>query len=176
MQGHPRLPWADRTTYILVSDARQHYGMSTSANEHKHNNNGDDGEEESKPEVEQTGSCACACCRTCCSAIEAKLKPCMSEHNPLPENPTCCDRFRYAFLCPPHGKLAKWITRLLLLVVTWALLWVLIGNEALPPGWVFALLILYAACTVAGYLTTFLKLPPLLGMSGLNFAVLISRF
>jgi hypothetical protein len=28
----------------------------------------------------------------------------MQKHNPLPTTPTKGDRFKYAFTCPPHGK------------------------------------------------------------------------
>ena len=104
------------------------------------------------------------CCESCCTSIRTSLHPCMTHHNPLPDDPSRAQRVKHAFLCPPHGKLGKWLTRAALLIVTWALLWSLAGDSALPPtGWIFAILVLYAACTLAGYFTTFLKLPPLLG-------------
>ena len=103
------------------------------------------------------------CCqrlKTCCLGM---CKPCLAEYHPLSQEPSKCERLRHMFMCPPHGQLSKWLTVVLLVVLTWAVLWAVTGSEALPGGNLFALYILVVACKVGGALIKLIKLPPLLG-------------
>ena len=96
------------------------------------------------------------CCHSCC-------KPCMTEFNPIPPNPTRCDLFKYSLLCPVHGKLAKILTISAAFIFFWAVLWSLTGDHALPGGNFFALIVLIVCCMAGGALVAKINLPPLLG-------------
>lgn len=95
-------------------------------------------------------------CISCCSV-------CLTEYHPLPENPGIGERVCYAFRCPPHGKLARAISFFLAMFVVWGVLWAVTGEEALPGGNFFALIMLMVLCLIGGGLVSKIKLPPLLG-------------
>ncbi|KAF2354193.1 Cation/H+ exchanger [Trinorchestia longiramus] len=101
------------------------------------------------------GSCLkyCTCCR-----------PLMQEHNPLPTNPTRADRLKYAFTCPPHGKVGVLLTHVTLLLLTWGSLYAITGDAAAPGGNLFSLLVVFVCSVLGGKLTQVCGLPPLLGM------------
>ncbi|XP_030835794.1 sodium/hydrogen exchanger 9B2 [Strongylocentrotus purpuratus] len=114
---------------------------------------------------EKSGGCS-ARCSSCCFTL---CKPCLVEHHPLPAQPTHCQRFRYLLMCPPHGALSRWLTILLLIVLTWVVLWAVTGSEALPGGNLFALFILVVSCKAGGLAIEVIKLPALLGMLVVGF-------
>ena len=103
------------------------------------------------------------CCGRCATSLERVFRPCMTEHNTLPDNPTCCQRFKYSLLCPPHGVLSRWITLCLIAFLIWGVLWSITGPDALPGGNLFGLYILIICCFVGGAIVAKIHLPPLLG-------------
>ena len=111
----------------------------------------------------QTSNSRCNCCRICCSKLYACCKPCMTKYNPQPEDATRCQRFRHAFLCPPHGKFAKILTLILSLLLIWATCVSLLGPAALPGGNLFGIFVLFVMCSLGGQLVNVMRMPPLLG-------------
>lgn len=86
------------------------------------------------------------------------------EKNILPEHPTCAERVHHAFLCPPHGRVADIIVKLLLGLLVWLTALSVFKDDALPGGNIFALLVLVYSAFVGGYVVSLIRLPPLLGM------------
>ncbi|XP_072051345.1 sodium/hydrogen exchanger 9B2-like [Amphiura filiformis] len=103
-------------------------------------------------------------CKRCKDSFERSFRPCLAKHNRLSQNPTCCQRFRYMFLCPPHGVLSRWLTLGLIAFLIWAVLWSITGSETLPGGNLFGLYVLIVCCFMGGWLIAKIYLPPLLGM------------
>ncbi|OWF37825.1 sodium/hydrogen exchanger 9B2-like [Mizuhopecten yessoensis] len=103
----------------------------------------------------------CVGLRKCCHRF---WKPMQTKNHQLPENPSIPQRLKYSLLCPPHGNLAWYIQFLILVGITWAVLVSLTHSEALPGGNFFSLFVLFYASVVGGYLVSFFRLPPLLGM------------
>ena len=103
------------------------------------------------------------CCTSCHRRCLLWCRPCLTEHNPLPESPTRCKKTRHAFMCPPHGKIARWLTLFLAIVFVYGALWGITGDEALPGGNIFAILVLFVCCMLGGALVEMIKLPALLG-------------
>ncbi|XP_069123736.1 sodium/hydrogen exchanger 9B2-like [Argopecten irradians] len=103
----------------------------------------------------------CQGLRRCCQKIS---KPLRTKYHPLPENPSICQRLKYSFLCPPHGNLAWYMQFFILVGITWTVLVSLTHSEALPGGNFFSLFVLFYGAIIGGYLISFLRLPPLLGM------------
>ena len=89
--------------------------------------------------------------------------PCRTKYNQLPQNASCFDRFKFAFLCPPHDVLARYLQFLVLCGITYAVLISLFKDYALPGGNFFSLYVLFFGSVLGGYLISFIKLPPLLG-------------
>jgi len=105
------------------------------------------------------GSCYMSCqsrCLMCC-------RPCMTKFNPLPEKPSRCQRLKYVFLCPPHGKIGQWLTSLLAVTFFYGALWGIVGDDALPGGNIFAIFMIFIFCVIGGMLIEKIRLPPLLG-------------
>ena len=102
----------------------------------------------------------CVWCRLWCDRCTASLR---TDHNPLPDTPSSCERFKFAFLCPPHGRVGGFMFLLVLFFTLWGVLVAITDNEALPGGNLFSLLVLFFTCWFGGYLISFLRLPPLLG-------------
>ncbi|XP_041485544.1 sodium/hydrogen exchanger 9B2-like isoform X2 [Lytechinus variegatus] len=123
------------------------------------------GKESGDAKQEKSEGCP-ARCSSCCLQL---CRPCLVDFHPLPSEPTRCQRFRYFLMCPPHGDLARWLTILLLVVLTWVVLWAVTGSEALPGGNLFALFILVVACKAGGLAIEVIKLPALLGMLIVGF-------
>ena len=97
------------------------------------------------------------CCATCC------LKHFSTKQNPLSANASFAQRLRFAFLCPPHGHVARTITLVFVVAYVWLTLWAVLGHEALPGGNYFALMTLLVLCVIAGEIVEKIHLPPLLG-------------
>ena len=86
------------------------------------------------------------------------------ENRVLPENPTYSVRIYHAFLCPPHGKVADIIVKMLLGLLVWLTALSVFKHDALPGGNIFALLVLIYSAFMGGYIASLVRLPPLLGM------------
>ncbi len=124
---------------------------------------------DSKPETydevksRQPKHCCVICRKRCWAGCLRCCRPCLTDFNPLPHNPSSYQRFKYALMCPPHGRLARFLTLFSAVLFIWGVLWGITGPEALPGGNFFALLILVVSCSVAGKLVELIKLPALLG-------------
>ncbi|XP_064619907.1 sodium/hydrogen exchanger 9B2-like [Lineus longissimus] len=113
--------------------------------------------------------CRCCDCKNCMQRCYHCCMPCMTKENPLPDNATRCDRIKYGFLCPPHGKLAKLMTLVLAVLLMYGTLWAITGKQALPGGNFFGLLVMLVLCLIGGALVEKIRLPPLLGMLVVGF-------
>lgn len=89
--------------------------------------------------------------------------PCSTKYNPLPPEPSYYQRFKFTFMCPPHGIIAQYIQFLFLCGITFAVLVAVFKEQALPGGNFFSLYVLFFGSILGGYLISFIKLPPLLG-------------
>lgn len=58
--------------------------------------NKDKGQVKEKPTVSKTKNSKMA-------ALKQTVQPCLRKANPLPENPTVCEKIKDMFLLPPHG-------------------------------------------------------------------------
>lgn len=106
------------------------------------------------------------CCANCRYSCKIAFRPCTTKHNPLPHNPSRWKRFKFAFLCPPHGIVGRTLTCLILVLLLWAVLFTITGAEALPGGNLFGLYVLIISSIVLGLLVNkILRLPALLGKS-----------
>ena len=113
-------------------------------------------------DIQHTNS-KCSCCIICCSRLYSCCKPCMTKYNTLPEGSSRSQRCKHAFLCPPHGKLAKILTLVLCLLLVWGTCVALLGSTALPGGNLFGIFVLFVLCVLGGELASVMRLPPLLG-------------
>ncbi|WAR20709.1 SL9B2-like protein [Mya arenaria] len=104
------------------------------------------------------------CCMALRQCLHSCTRPCTTRYNPLPHEPSIPQMISYSLRCPPHGKLAKYLMFVLMFGVSWAVLISLTGPQGLPGGNFFSLVILFFFCVIGGYLVTFIRLPPLLGM------------
>lgn len=110
---------------------------------------------------EETDKKSCLGCRRCCLNC---WKPCLVKYHPLTDQPSRCEKFKHALMCPPHGKLAQWATLILSVLIFWGVLWSITGASALPGGSLFSILVLLVSAVIAGQLVALIKLPPLLGI------------
>ncbi|XP_063116644.1 sodium/hydrogen exchanger 9B1 isoform X8 [Cavia porcellus] len=84
---------------------------------------------------------------------------------------------RIYFSCPPQGLLNKVMTNGIILFMSWCLLLVFLGNEVLPNGSLFGLVIIFYSACVGGILLQLIRippvppLPPLLGMLLAGFII-----
>lgn len=92
-------------------------------------------------------------------------KPVQTKYNPLPGDATMGEKFKYTFMCPPHGRIAKYMMFIIMFFVSWAVLMSLTGSGGLPGGNFFSLVIMFFTCVVGGYLVVYIRLPPLLGVT-----------
>ena len=120
--------------------------------------NGDQVVIEEDKDVETPPKCA-GLRKSCYSCT----KPLRTKYNTLPQDATCCQRFKFALLCPPHGNLAKYFMFVVMFLVSWAVLISVTGSGGLPGGNFFSLCVLFFACVLGGYVVVFIRLPPLLG-------------
>lgn len=89
--------------------------------------------------------------------------PCLAKYRkPVTDAPIQL-KLRYMFSCPPHGKVAFWMTLSLLAVLLWGTLWAILGGDLLPGGNIFSIVVLAIVCTFLGLLLEFMRLPRLLG-------------
>ena len=95
-------------------------------------------------------------CSSCCI-------PCLTSHNPLPDNANIFQKIRYGVMFPPHGNLATYFQFAVVCLQVWIILYSWTNTEALPGGNYFSLLVLFVCCAIGGYLISFVNLPPLLG-------------
>lgn len=95
-------------------------------------------------------------CTQCCI-------PCLTSHNPLPENASFVEKVADAFRLPPHGSIASYLQFFVVCLQIWIVLYTLTHQEALPGGNFYSLLILFVFCVIGGYFISFINLPPLLG-------------
>ena len=68
---------------------------------------------------------------------------------------------------PPSGFCGRFLTRGLIVLLIWAVLWSIIGNDALPGGNIFGIYIVVVSASLFGFIVgkiPYLRLPPLLGM------------
>ena len=68
---------------------------------------------------------------------------------------------------PPSRFFGRVLTRGLIVVLIWAVLWSIIGADALPGGNIFGIFIVLVSASLCGFLVCripYLHLPPLLGM------------
>ena len=68
---------------------------------------------------------------------------------------------------PPSGFCGHVLTRGLIVLLIWAVLWSIIGQEALPGGNIFGIYIVVVCASLFGFIVgkiPYLRLPPLLGM------------
>eukprot|EP00106_Octopus_bimaculoides_P006078 XP_014773520.1 PREDICTED: sodium/hydrogen exchanger 9B1-like [Octopus bimaculoides] len=120
--------------------------------------------EQQKLQLKSTTKASSRPCFSFCHRVGQSLNAVLGRaENPLPENPTQCQRFKHALLCPPQGLLGAYITSVLSFALLFGVLVSLLGNAALPGSNIFALWVLFVACVTGGYFIQFLKLPPLLG-------------
>ncbi|XP_055484150.1 sodium/hydrogen exchanger 9B1 [Psammomys obesus] len=79
--------------------------------------------------------------------------------------------------CPPQGSLNRTITDGVTLLVLWVLLWSLIGQEVLPGGNLFGLIVIFYSAFLGGKFLEVVRipvvppLPPLLGMLLAGFTI-----
>ena len=100
-------------------------------------------------------------CILCCQS-------CLQENVQLPEHPSIGQRFKYGLSCPPHGPLAFFLLRLLVIGLFYGVCWAVVKEDALPGGNIFSLVVLLVLCMVAGYLCEKIRLPSLLGKNRLK--------
>ncbi|XP_064601506.1 sodium/hydrogen exchanger 9B2-like [Liolophura sinensis] len=103
-------------------------------------------------------------CKSCKKSCHKCWKPVRTKYNPLPEKASKLERAKFAFLCPPHGKLGDFFAAVLTFLIFWAVLIAVTRDEAVPGGNIFALIMLFLCCVVCGHLVAIIRLPPLLGM------------
>ncbi|KAM9330487.1 sodium/hydrogen exchanger 9B2 [Gastrophryne carolinensis] len=93
-----------------------------------------------------------------------------SEESPAPAKTKIFMRLKKFCSCPPQGLLSTLVTNAVMVVLVWAVLWSITGDECLPGGNLFSILALLSLAILNGKLVSLLKipnlppLPPLLGM------------
>lgn len=118
--------------------------------------NKDKGQVKEKPTVSKTKSSKMA-------ALKQTVQPCLRKANPLPENPTVCEKIKDMFLLPPHGIVGFILQITIICLQIWGILAAITGSEAMPGGNFFSLLVLFVLCVIGGRLISLANLPPLLG-------------
>ncbi|XP_014780639.1 sodium/hydrogen exchanger 9B2 isoform X1 [Octopus bimaculoides] len=92
-------------------------------------------------------------------------KPFQTKYHPRPDKPESFRHsLKYAFLCPPHGELARYLSYIISLALLWLVCLAISPQQALPGSNVFSLIVLYTAAALAGKLVTILRLPSMVGM------------
>ncbi|XP_044284434.1 sodium/hydrogen exchanger 9B2-like [Varanus komodoensis] len=86
-------------------------------------------------------------------------------------------KLRKICACPPQGILAKAVTYGVAIVLVWAVVWSITGNESLPGENLFGILFLFFFAVIGGKIMGLIKfpglpsLPPLLGMLLVGFLI-----
>ncbi|XP_056135623.1 sodium/hydrogen exchanger 9B2 [Lampris incognitus] len=87
----------------------------------------------------------------------------------------CCPLLRRFCPCPPRGLLASLITKVLLAVVLFGVVWSITEEQCLPGGNLFGVTVLFICAVTGGKLVALIRLPnlppfpPLLGMLLMGF-------
>ena len=79
---------------------------------------------------------------------------------------------KFGFTIPPSGFVARALTRALIVLVGWAVLWSIIGQDVLPGGNIFGIFVVVVFASLGGFLVQlvpYLSLPSLLGMLIVGF-------
>ncbi|KAJ8001121.1 hypothetical protein DPEC_G00187930 [Dallia pectoralis] len=82
----------------------------------------------------------------------------------------CCGRLRRACPCPPRGLLASLITKVIIALVLFGVLWAITQKECLPGRNLFGIVVLFICSFTGGKVVGLVRLPklppfpPLLGM------------
>ena len=108
------------------------------------------------------------------AALKQALRPCLRKENPLPENPTVCQKIKDMFLLPPHGIVGFILQITIVCLQIWGILAAITGSDALPGGNFFSLLVLFVLCVIGGRLISLVNLPPLLGKIFMKFAMKVA--
>ena len=75
------------------------------------------------------------------------------------------EKIKYACLCPPHGRIGRLFTYIVLILSLWGSCVSMFGSIATPPnGTIFWLIVLTVVAMVFGWVFSLARLPPLLGM------------
>jgi len=113
----------------------------------------------------RSGKVSLLCCsnsQMCCEQDEY-----LESSQPYSNTGCCttwCRTIRNLCRCPPVTHMAHFLTLLLGTFLTWAILWTVVRDDALPGGNIFALTALITSGYFAGKVFQFIKLPNLLGM------------
>ena len=84
----------------------------------------------------------------------------------------CAGLHKLGFTIPPSGFLARVLTRTLIVVVGWTILWTMIGDDLLPGGNLFGIFITLVFSALGGFLVSNIPcivLPSLFGMLIVGF-------
>ena len=80
-------------------------------------------------------------------------------------DPGALEKVKYAFLCPPHGRMGRLFTYTVLILSLWGSCVSMFGSIAMPPnGTIFWLIVLTVVAMIFGWVFSLARLPPLLGM------------
>ncbi|XP_078419851.1 sodium/hydrogen exchanger 9B2-like isoform X1 [Cetorhinus maximus] len=82
------------------------------------------------------------------------------------------------FACPPQGIIASVLTKVIMVILLWAVVWSITGPECLPGGNLFGNLILFVCAVLGGKIVGMIKLPhlpPLPGLLGMLLAGFVLR-
>ena len=75
------------------------------------------------------------------------------------------EKLKYACLCPPHGRIGRLFTYMVLILSLWGSCVSMFGSIATPPnGTIFWLIVLTVVAMIFGWVFSLARLPPLLGM------------
>ncbi|KAM4808443.1 sodium/hydrogen exchanger 9B2-like [Rhinophrynus dorsalis] len=94
-----------------------------------------------------------------------------------PTMPKGCMKMRKLFACPPQRPLSLAVTNAVMVVLVWGVVWSITGDECLPGGNLFGILVLLFCSVVGGKLVSLIRistlppLPPLLGMLLAGFLI-----
>lgn len=97
---------------------------------------------------------------------ENAFSPAMTSRTEAPAAESSkLEHVSYALKCPPHGVVARWLTKVVVVLSIWGCVFALFGSIAAPPhGSLFWVLVVTVLAIIVGTLVSYLKLPPLLGM------------
>ena len=98
-----------------------------------------------------------------CAPCIRRCAPCLRSQNPLPASPTFCDQFKHGFMLPPAGLFAKTVSCAAMSLLVFACAWTITGNDGLPGGNLFGIIVTTVFAFLLGWVAEKLHLPPLLG-------------
>ena len=81
------------------------------------------------------------------------------------ENASRWQRIKYGLLCPPHGKLAYNLTKILAVLLLFLTFVAMLGDEARPGGNFWGLLFVTVCAYIGEEIARKIRLPGLLGRS-----------